>query len=247
MRPYGQYCPLAKAAEIIGDRWTLLIVRELIMGSERFNDIERGLPRISRSLLSQRLQALEREGLVDKETAQSPRSTSYRLSSSGRALAPIVVGLGEWGAHWAFGAPDPAELDPINLLWSMRGGVDHGAIPAGRTVIRFELTGPERGTYWLVLEPGDVSVCLRDPGFEVTLLVRADLGVLYEFWYGRIELADALSSGRVRLEGHSSARARFGRWFTLSPLAGAVRAGLRDGHPMAARSTRPPAAAPAGG
>ncbi|MGI9119306.1 MAG: winged helix-turn-helix transcriptional regulator [Acidimicrobiales bacterium] len=224
MRSYGQYCPLAKSAEILGDRWTILILRELIMGSHRFNDIERGLPRISRSLLSQRLQALSRVGLIERRTQETSRSTSYHLTAAGVDLTPLVVGLGEWGARWAFRQPEPDELDPILLLWWMRGRVNHEAIPAVRTVLQFDFTGAAPSHYWLVLEPGDASVCLQEPGFEIDLVITADLAALHEVWFGRVELKSALADERIRLRGRAALRRSFPGWFALSPLAGAVRA-----------------------
>lgn len=223
MRSYGQYCPLAKAAEILGDRWTVLILRELIMGSSRFNDIERGLPRISRSLLSGRLRALVRAGVVERRVGDTARSTSYHLSGAGAELVPVVVALGEWGARWAFGPPEDEEMDPVLLLWSMRGRVDPDAIPDGRTVIRFDFAPPITQPFWLVLEPGDASVCLQDPGFDVDLLVSAELSILYEVWYGRLDLGRARRDGRVRLRGPRELQRSFPDWFTLSPLADAVR------------------------
>lgn len=228
MRAYGQYCPLAKAAEILGDRWTVLIVRELIMGSSRFNDIERGLPRISRSLLSERLRTLVRTGVVERRVGATARSTSYHLSPAGNELTPVIVALGEWGARWAFGAPEDDELDPVLLLWSMRGRVDHHAVPPGRTVIRFDFDAPATQPFWLVVEPGDASVCLQDPGFEVDLLVGADLPALYEVWYGRLDFGRARRNGQVRLRGPRALQRSFPTWFTLSPLAGAVRAATQE-------------------
>lgn len=224
MRSYGQYCPLAKSAEILGDRWTILILRELIMGSHRFNDIERGLPRISRSLLSQRLQALSQVGLIERRTAETSRSTSYHLSPAGVDLTPLVVGLGEWGARWAFEQPEADELDPILLLWWMRGRVNHDAIPSARTVLQFNFTGAAPSCYWLVLEPGDASVCLQEPGFEIDLVITADLAALHQVWYGRLSWGKALAEEQVQLRGHTSLRRAFPQWFALSPLAGAVRA-----------------------
>lgn len=229
MRPYGQYCPLAKSAEILGDRWTILVVRELIMGSHRFNEIERGLPRISRSLLSQRLQALIRVGVVERRAGPNPRASSYELTEAGHELAPVIVGLGEWGARWAFDEPGEDELDPILLLWWMRGGVDHGTIPPGRTVVRLLFSEVPHERYWLVLEPGDVSVCLQDPGFDVDLLLDAELGALYEVWAGRRDFGRSVAEGLIRLRGPVALRRAFSGWFTLSPLAGAVRAACTPG------------------
>lgn len=224
MKSYGQYCPLAKAAELIGDRWSLLIVRELMNGATRFNEIERGLPRISRSLLSQRLRWLASAGLVERRDTSGQRGTGYRLSGAGEALGPVVMGLGEWGAAWAFGDPDPAELDPLLLLWWIRGGVDHDALPDRRVVVQFDFSGANRSRYWLVLEPSDASVCLADPGFDSDLILHADLATLYKVYAGRMTLGEAEEAGLVRISGLPSLARAVPRWLPLSPLAGAVRA-----------------------
>lgn len=223
MRSYGRYCPVAKAAEVLGDRWTLLIVSEFTVGAHRFNDIARGLPRISRPLLAQRLRWLEHSGVVEKQVGTATGATEYHLTAAGEALIPLITMLGEWGAHWAFPEPRPEELDPILLLWWMRGRANHEVLPGHRTVIRFDFRSG-RGTYWLLLMPGEVSVCHQDPGFEVDLSVNADLAALYEVWAGRRALRDALDAGSVRIDGPTALRRAFPSWLALSPLAYAVDA-----------------------
>jgi len=223
MRSYGQYCPVAKATEVLGDRWTLLIVSEMTVGAHRFNDIARGLPRISRSLLSQRLRFLERAGIVDRRVGSTSRSTEYHLTAAGEELIPLITALGEWGARWAFGEPQPDELHPILLLWWMRGRVNREAFPPGRTVVGFEFRDG-KGSYWLLLHREDVSVCLQDPGFDLDLRVDADLFTLYEVWVGRRDLAGAMVDEMVRIIGPTSLKRAFPSWFALSPIAYAVRA-----------------------
>lgn len=222
MRSYGQYCPVAKAVEVLGERWTLLIVSELTVGAHRFNDIARGLPRISRPLLAQRLRWLEQMGVVERRTEPTRRSSQYHLTAAGEELAPLINGLGEWGARWAFPEPRPDELDPILLLWWMRGRVNHESLPAGRTVVRFDFFGG-KGCYWLVLKSEDVSVCLQDPGFDVDLLISADLATLFEVWGGRRTLRDAMANEMVRIDGATALKRAFPSWLALSPLAHAVR------------------------
>lgn len=221
MRSYGQYCPVAKASEVLGDRWTLLIVSELMAGANRFNDIARGLPRISRPLLAQRLRGLERAGVVERRTGATPRSSSYHLTTAGQELGPLIRGLAEWGARWAFGAPESGELDPILLLWWMRGRVNQEALPNRRVVIRFDFRGG-RGTYWLILKLDDVSVCLQDPGFELDISVNADLGTLFEVWLGRRTLHEAQTAGGVRIAGPPRLTSALPSWLALAPIAYAV-------------------------
>lgn len=203
------------------------------MGYHRFNDIERGLPRISRTMLSKRLVALVRSGVIEKHTGATPRSTSHHLSAAGQELVPVIVAFGEWGARWAFGEPEADELDPLLLLWWMRGRVNHEALPPERTVVHIVFRGQARSSYWLVLEPGDASLCLRDPGFEADLRMAADLSAMYRVWAGWMEWSDALADERVRLEGPTGLRRAFPRWFALSPLAGAVRSACTNASPTA--------------
>lgn len=222
MRSYGQYCPVAKASEVLGDRWTLLIVGELIAGANRFNDIARGLPRISRPLLAQRLRALERAGVVERRPGPTARSSQYHLTPAGEDLGPLIRTLAEWGATWAFREPQSDELDPILLLWWIRGRVNRAALPDRRVVVRFDFRDG-KGTYWLVLKPDDVSVCLQDPGFDVDLVVNADLAAMFEVWLGRTPLGDAVAAELVRVAGPPSLARAFPSWLALAPIAYAVR------------------------
>ncbi|HEU5196090.1 MAG TPA: helix-turn-helix domain-containing protein [Methylomirabilota bacterium] len=237
MNLYGQYCPVARATELLADRWTLLIVRELLADIRRFNDLDRGLPGISRGLLVERLRRLEQTGVVERRPGAPGRPVEYRLTSAGRQLQLVIDVLGGWGARWAFGEPRPAELDPVVLLWWMKRRVHMQRLPPARTVIEFEFHGERSGSYWLVLERSDVSVCLQHPKFEITLRVVADIRAFYRVWLGRIPLDDALRIRAVRLEGSPQAVRGFARWFSWSPMAPAVRAALRAG--PGARRRRP--------
>jgi DNA-binding HxlR family transcriptional regulator len=226
MHLYGQYCPVARAAEILADRWTVLIVRELLAEVSHFNELERGLPRISRTLLAERLRRLEQAGVVERRLAPRGRRTEYRLTRAGRELQRIIDDLGEWGARWAFGDPRPHELDPIVLLWWMRRRVRRERVGRRRVVIQFDFRGgPTRG-YWLLIEPQDVSVCLKHPGHDVDLLVTADIMAFYRLWLGRSTLAEAVQRNQVRLDGTPADIRAFPQWFAWSPMANAVRAAL---------------------
>ena len=207
---YGQYCPVAKAAEVLGDRWTLLIARELLHGTEGFNELERGLPGISRSVLAQRLRTLERRGIVKRA---EPRG--YHLTDAGRDLAGVIDKLGEWGATWAFGDPQPDELDPDLVMGWIARRTDPAKLPGTRTVIQFDCRAPKR-RYWLVLEPAEVSVCREAPGFDAEVLVEADAEQLYDLYFGRTTLRDAAIAVR------GAARGDVDSWFTWSEFAAGV-------------------------
>ncbi|HSM55176.1 MAG TPA: helix-turn-helix domain-containing protein [Candidatus Sulfomarinibacteraceae bacterium] len=224
---YGQYCPVARAVEILGDRWTLLIVRDLLTGTRHFNDLARGLPGISRGLLSGRLERLEEVGIIEKlEIDEGRRSTAYELTEAGDELLPVLEALMHWGARWAFGQPLENELDPILLLWWMRGRVHTERLPQERVVIRFDFQGADDGTYWLVLKEDDVSICLHHPGFDLDVLVTADIAAFYEVWLGRRAFWEAIRQRDVQVEAIPSLRRAFPDWFALSHSAEAVRAAV---------------------
>jgi DNA-binding HxlR family transcriptional regulator len=227
MHLYGQYCPVARAAEIFADRWTVLIVRELLADVSHFNELERGLPRMSRTLLGERLRRLEQAGVVERRVASRGKRIEYRLTPAGRELQRVVDVFGEWGARWAFGDPRPNELDPIVLLWWMRRRVCVEALGKRRVVIEFNFGRP-KGTYWLLIEPADVSVCIRHPGFEVDVIVSAEILAFYRVWLGRVSLSEALRKGQVQLNGTPADIRSFPCWFTWSPMADTVRAALAD-------------------
>ncbi|WP_213451380.1 winged helix-turn-helix transcriptional regulator [Rhizomonospora bruguierae] len=199
----AEYCPVTAAVAAVGDRWTLLIVRELLLGSHRFNDIHRGLPQLSRTLLAGRLRRMRATGLVD-----SYPPGGYELTAAGQALAPLVWQLGDWARQWLFGHPDPAQLDAGWLLWRLRQIVRHDRLPPGRTVLEFQFTDDPQGTGWLVARPGDVTACCRPPGFDVDLWVNTDRPALAQVVVGRTRLP----SPQVRV--HGPLAADFPNWFS---------------------------------
>jgi DNA-binding HxlR family transcriptional regulator len=238
MHLYGQYCPVARASEILADRWTPLIVRELLAGLHHFNDLDRGLPGISRALLVERLRRLEQMGIVERRVGPEVRAVEYFLTRAGQELQRVIDVLGGWGARWAFGDPRPSELDPIVLLWWMRRRVHRHRLPARRVVIQFDFYGGRAGTYWLVLERTDVSVCLQHPKFDVDLRVTADIAGFYRVWLGRTTLGQATRDGLVRLDGMPGAVRAFPHWFSWSPMAEAVRGAIHRRAPVAAGVSR---------
>lgn len=219
---YHQFCPVAKAMELLDERWTLLIVRELVTGSQHFNDLRRGVPRMSPTLLSRRLSQLARAGIVVRH--DDGRSVRYVLTPAGRELQPVVEALGVWGTRW-IGELGEQDLDPHLLLWDMHRNIDHGSVPAGRTVVQFRFTDVPASAcdWWLVISQGSADVCDADPGYPVTVTVTASLRALTGVWRGDLGWPDALRSGAVTLQGPQSLRRALPRWFTLSAFAGVSR------------------------
>lgn len=234
MELYKQYCPIVRAVEILGDRWTPLIIREFILGTHRFNDLERGLPGISRPLLSKRLRHLEQAGVIERRLAPNGKWTEYHLTAAGHELEPVMDALGSWGARWAFGDPRKQEQDPALLLWWMRRGIHRHLLPSRRIVIRFDVRGSRRSRLWLLLEPKDISVCLKDPGFDVDLTVTAHVADLYRAWLGRILLSEALRNGIIQVDGLPALVRAFPRWLQLSPIAEEVHTNVRHARQLSA-------------
>jgi len=237
VQKYKQYCPVARATEVFGDRWTALIVRELIAGSRRFNQIERGLPGISRSLLSTRLRNLQAAGVVDRISRPSAQSVEYHLTDAGRELRKVVEALGAWGVRWAFADPTPDELDAGLLVWKIHQRINRELLPESRTVVEFDFTGPQGRRVWLLLEPREVSVCVTPPGFDCDLIVRADLLLFYRVWLGQVEWATAIGCGAVTVDGPSPLAKALPHWLMWSPMAVLVRA--NEGSQRSAAATTP--------
>ena len=220
---YGQFCPVAKAMELLDQRWTLLVVRELMMGSRHFNALRRGVPRMSPALLSKRLHMLVRAGVVERW--EDGNRVTYRLSESGRELEPIVEALGRWGIRWIPELGD-ADLDPHLLLWDMHRNVDLEAVPDGRTAIAFVFPELVAGRWWIVISADGVDVCDVDPGFPVRVTVVSDLRTLTRLWRGDVDWAGALRSGALQLHGEPLACRALPRWLKLTPLALTPRPGM---------------------
>jgi DNA-binding HxlR family transcriptional regulator len=219
---YGQFCPVSVAAEVLTERWSLLVLRELLAGSTRFNDLHRGVPLMSASLLSQRLRDLELAGIVDREPLPTGKGYSYHLTESGQALMPIVNGIGLWGVKYMKTHYTPENLDPSLLMWDMRRWVRGDLMPPGRVVIRFDIPdAPARKQhYWLKKDEGDntIDLCLFDPGFPVGLVVTGRLEMLTRVWMGDIEPEAAVRNGLIELDGSPELRMSFYDWIGLSPF-----------------------------
>jgi DNA-binding HxlR family transcriptional regulator len=224
MKGYGQFCPVAVASEIFAERWTPLILRELFSGSRRFNEIRSGMPLISRTLLGQRLRELEDAGVIESSPRPAGRGREYRLTKAGDEFREVVERLGEWGQRHGAKQFARDNLDPALLLWAMHRRIDVSHLPKARVVVRFDLRGvPQRclqiRTAWLVLERSGVDVCMRDPGYEVDLVVHADVGALARVWAGHLGFAQAVRAGGIRLEGAKALVEAFPGWLQLSHFA----------------------------
>jgi DNA-binding HxlR family transcriptional regulator len=226
-RGYGQFCPIALAAEILAERWMPLVVRELLCGSVRFNDLQRGVPRMSSALLVQRLKRLQSAGIVERRRGEEG-GFEYHLTPAGRELFPVVENMGLWAQRWLrHDLFDAANLDPDLLMWDIRRNVVRKAPPrARRYVAEFRLSGVPitRRRYWLVFERGEVDLCYRYPGFDVDLFVESSLRVLTQVWLGHTPLDRAIDDGRLRLDGTRGDVTAFRSWFALSMFAAAGRA-----------------------
>lgn len=219
-RGYGQYCPLALAAETLGERWTILVVSRLLDGCTSFNAIHRGIPRISPSLLAKRLAELQKAGLVEKKVGPGDSRPVYALTAAGRDLGPIVDQLAIWGQSWGRDLTHE-DLDPAFLAWSMSLRMNRDALPEGRVVLEFEFTNTpgDLSRFWLVCENGVPDMCLQHPGFEPDLCVRADIRVFVDAWRGFRDLRSELRAGRIRLSGPAHLRRQFPDWLLLSALS----------------------------
>jgi DNA-binding HxlR family transcriptional regulator len=216
MRTYGQYCPIARGAEIFAERWTPLIVRNLSLGCESFSEILEGAPGLSGTLLSQRLKQLNRLGVVESVPKPHGRGDHYQLTPAGRELFMVCKSLGEWGARWLEIAPE--NLDPFVALWSMCNALRRDRLPDGRVVIRFDFTGARRERYWLLIELGDTEICKTYPGPE-DLYVTAEAEAFVKWHAGLLTWAEATREGRIQLDGPSSLVRAFPAWNARSMFA----------------------------
>lgn len=218
---YGQFCPVSIAAEVLSERWTLLVLRELLAGSTRFNDLHRGVPLMSASLLSQRMRDLEGAAVIERRPLPSGKGYSYHLTESGKALEPIITGIGLWGTKYMRTHYSPENLDPSLLMWDMRRGIRGDMLPPGKIVIQFDIPDApvQKQHYWLIKEEsGEIDLCLFDPGFPVSLVITSELANLTRVWMGNIEVETAVRTQQIVLEGDQRVRMSFYDWIGLSPF-----------------------------
>lgn len=220
---YKQFCPVAMASEILCTRWTVILLRELVSGSTRFNDLRRGVTRMSPALLSKRLKDLELSGVLMRVAVRDePGIFEYHLTRSGHELNAVVMAIGTWGQRWIETTLSLKNLDPSLLMWDMRRNIDPTPIPKRRCVVQFqypELSAARRD-WWLVVEPSkDVDLCSVDPGFDVDLYVTSDLRTMTAVWMGLTSVREAVSSGKVLLTGNRQLAEDMQVWLKLSPFA----------------------------
>jgi len=227
---YGQYCPLAKAIDIIGERWTPLVLRELLMGARRFNEIRRGVPLMSPALLTKRLRDLERGGVVDRVPVEGTRLHEYRLTPAGEELRPVIAGLAVWGLKWVEDRLGKEDLDAGVLMWDVRRRIDAAALPEGRTVIQFEFPDAPKAMrlWWLLIENGETDLCSSEPGYDVDLYLSTSLLIMSEVWLGRVSLKRALRDGAIELIGDRALERSIAAWLPLSFVHEASRRSGRE-------------------
>lgn len=218
---YKQFCPLAMAAEVLCTRWTMVLLRELIAGSSRFNDLRRGVPKMSPTLLSQRLKDLEQAGIVERKPVPSERGVfEYHLTEAGHDLREVVVAMGMWGQKWIESSLSLRNLDPSLLMWDMRRNLNPDPLPKRRVVVQFlyhDLPST-KSDWWLVIEPaGEVDLCWADPGFEVDLFVRTDLRTMTSIWMGVSDVA--AEREKFEFTGSKELSSTIQTWLGLSPFA----------------------------
>jgi DNA-binding HxlR family transcriptional regulator len=221
MKSYGQFCPVAKAAEVFCERWTPLILRDLSLGATRFCELQRGVPLASPTLLSQRLKLLEAEGIVARRRSASGRSWTYHLTDAGREFTPIVLALGTWGQRWARRALAQHEVDLGLLLWALERGARPDALGPDRTVVEIELTDQPKAKrrWWFLNENGICELCLKKPDRDSDLFIGVTLQDLIYIWRGDLKLSTAIGTGRLEVHGTARARRGLSRWLAVSPLA----------------------------
>ena len=218
---YNQFCPIAKGMEVLGEKWTLLIVRELLMGASRFNEFQRGLPSISPSLLTKRLGAMEDDGLIVKKRIPGQRGSEYFPTQACKELFPVIEQIGIWGMHWARQQMSEDDFDPGLLMTYLERSVQPENLPGHETVIRFNFTDvKDYATWWIVVTGDDVDVCVHDPGKEVDVYFNVCVRVMCELWMGDISYRKALSDGRLKLVGPPALTRNVASWLKPSIFAG---------------------------
>jgi DNA-binding HxlR family transcriptional regulator len=222
-RSYNQFCPVAMAAEVLCSRWTIVLLRELLAGSTRFNDLRRGLPRMSPALLSQRLKELEETGVIERRRVAGESGIhEYALTEAGRELQPLVESFGKWGQRWIPSKLSLDRLDAQLLMWDMRRGLRFEPPPERRTVIQFQYPDarPRERSWWLILEPGQpVDLCSIDPGHDVNLYVTSPLRTMTAIWMGIETVRQARAANQLMLTGDRDLTDTMERWLGLSPFA----------------------------
>lgn len=219
MISYGQFCPLAQATQLLCERWTLIIVRELVAGSTRFNQLKRGMPLISPTLLSARLKRLEQAGVIN--IAGNKGDYTYSLTSAGMELRPVIELLGAWGHRWAPSSLGEGDLDAGLLMWDIRRTVDPSVFPKHRVVVQFEYPDAPKGArhWWLVSENSEIDLCLKNPGYDVDVEIKCSLKTMSGIWICQQQFRDAVKKGDIKVMGDARLTSKLQDWLRSSPLA----------------------------
>ena len=219
MKAYGQFCPLAQATQLLCERWTLLIVRELIAGSTRFSELQKGVPLMSPTLLSTRLKQLVQDGIITRSGSKG--SYTYKLTSAGLELRSIVDLLGAWGHRWARTSLNKEDLDAGLLMWDMRRSVDPSVFPGHRVVVQFEYPDAPKGArdWWLISEKGEIDLCLEDPGYEIDVLIKSSLAAMTAVWTCQLQFKDAVKKGDIKALGDTKLTNKLQGWLRSSLLS----------------------------
>ena len=229
MKSYGQFCPIAKAAELFCERWTPLVLRNLAVGASRFSELQRGVPLMSPTLLSRRLKQLEAEGIVERRCAKERRSWTYHLTEAGREFVPMIELLGIWGQRWSRRDLQDGEIDLGLLIWGLEWCIDGSAFGPGRSVVRLEFTDqpPGKALWWFINDGGKAELCVEDPGHEIDLYLSATLPDMIRIYRGDVPLARALDDGILEVLGDATLCRFLDAWLNLGPLAKVPPAGKR--------------------
>jgi DNA-binding HxlR family transcriptional regulator len=240
------YCPIACGVDVLGDRWTPLVIRELMVGARGFNEIHRGIPRVSRTLLAQRLRDLERRGLMTHESSERGRAGVYQLTSAGEALTPIVWAMGHWAAEWVFGDPTEEDCDGLSLIWRTHQYAIPAKLPQARTVVHLVLTGAGGAEGWLDIQRPAITVCKDDQGLAVDLALEADTAQMQRWLIGLVPFHDLVADGHARFLGPTRLARAFPTWFDTTQFSHDLRRAeerrLRDALPAGATSGPSPQA-----
>lgn len=219
MKTYGQFCPLAQAAQLLCERWTLIVIRELIAGSTRFSELQKGVPLMSPTLLSTRLKQLVRAGVIELQGQKG--SHTYNLTPAGKELRPIVELMGAWGHRWARSDLNTGDLDVGLLMWDMRRSIDPSIFPENRIVVQFNYPDAPNGSrdWWLVSENGEVDLYLNDHGHEVDVMITSSLEAMTSVWICESKFNDAVRKGEIKVAGNNKITSKIQEWLRASPLS----------------------------
>jgi DNA-binding HxlR family transcriptional regulator len=220
-----EYCPIAASVEVLGDRWTLLIIREVIVGASGFNEIHRGIPRMSRTLLAQRLRELERRGLLTHEASRRGHPGVYALTAAGQALTPIVWSMGAWAAEWMFGDPSDEDCNGLTLIWRTHQVAIPAKLPLTRTVVHLVLTGAGGAQGWLDIQRPEVTVCKDDQGLAVDLALEADTAAMHRWLVGLVPFRELVATKQARFLGPSRLAKAFPTWFDTTLFSASLQRG----------------------